>query len=221
MPSCDLTDYPINLKLAGRSCLVIGGGSVAERKIAVLLGAGAVVTIISPNLTPRLALWASKGKLLHRSQPYGKGDAVGYSLVFCATGSSNVNERAALEAKQAGAWVNVADNPDLCDFTLPAQLRRGDLSMTVSTGGNSPALARELRNELAAQYGPEYAEYLEIVGRLRREWQTSCDSAGERCRRWNEMKGFDPDVLDLLRKGRKEEAEGRFRNGIGCFGAQS
>ena len=132
-----------------------------------------------------------------------------------------VNELAAREARQSGALVNVADTPELCDFTLPARLQRGSLSVAVSTGGQSPALARELRNELARQLGPEYAEYLEIVGRLRREWREGCGSSDERCRRWDGLKGFDPEVLELLRQGRKEEAEVRFRHGIGCPGTQS
>ena len=215
-----IPDYPVNLNLVGRQCLVVGGGNVAERKVAALLESGALVTLISPELTLNLALWVSQGRVIHCPKQFEKGDAKGYMLVMCATDSPTVNEQAAKEAKQFGALVNVADTPALCDFTLPARLQRGRLSIAVSTGGQSPALARELRNELAAQYGPEYAEYLEITGRLRREWQETCISSEERCQRWNEIKGFDPDVLELLRQGRKQEAEVRFRNGIGCLRTQ-
>ena len=216
-----LTDYPVNLILSGRRCLVLGGGSVAERKAESLLAAGADVTVISPELTAKLALWAKQGGLRHVGRQYRGGDAAGYRLVLCATDSAAVNEQAAREARQFGALVNVADAPELCDFTLPARLQRGSLSVAVSTGGQSPALARELRNELAKHLGPEYAEYLEIAGRLRREWRESCDSSDERCRRWDGLKGFDPEVLELLRQGRKEEAEVKFRHGIGCPGTQS
>ena len=214
-------DYPVNLILTGRHCLVVGGGSVAERKTEALLDAGADVTVISPELTPQLRLWADQGRLRYLAKAFECGDAAGYRLVLCATDSTEVNEQAALDGKRFGALVNVADTPDLCDFTLPARLQRGSLSIAVSTGGQSPALARELRNELARQLGPEYADYLEIVGRLRREWQESCESSAERCRRWTGMKGFDPEVLELLRQGRKDEAEVRFRHGIGCPGTQS
>lgn len=216
-----LPEYPVNLILTGRRCLVVGGGAVAERKVESLLAAGAEVTVISPELTAKLSSWAAQGRTLHVAREYRFGDAAGYRLVLCATDSAAVNEQAAREARQSGALVNVADTPELCDFTLPARLQRGSLSVAVSTGGQSPALARELRNELARQLGPEYAEYLEIAGRLRREWQESCASSDERCRRWDGLKGFDPEVLELLRQGRKEEAEVRFRHGIGCPGTQS
>ncbi len=212
-------DYPVNLTLTGRRCLVVGGGRVAERKISALLESGAAVTVISPELTTTLAFWASQGRVNHRPKFFENGDAAGYLLVLCATDSPAINEQAAMEAKQSGALVNVADTPALCDFTLPARLHRGRLSIAVSTGGQSPALARELRNELAGKYGPEYGDYLEIAGRVRREWQANCASSDERCLRWDEMKGFDPEVLELLRQGRKEEAEVRFRHGIGSFGS--
>jgi precorrin-2 dehydrogenase / sirohydrochlorin ferrochelatase len=185
-----------------------------------LLESGASVTLISPELTPNLAELAKQGKIVHCPKVFENGDAKGYMLVMCATDSQAVNEQAALEAKQSGALVNVADAPALCDFTLPARLQRGSMSIAVSTGGQSPALARELRNDLAGKYGPEYADYLEIVSRVRQEWQTTCPSSEERCQRWHEMQGFDPDVMALLRQGLKEEAEVRFRHGIGCLGTQ-
>lgn len=213
-----LPDYPVNLILTGRRCLVVGGGRVAERKVSALLESGASVTLVSPALTADLAGWSARQKLVHLPKPFEAGDAAGYFLVICATDSPEINEQAALEAKRTGALVNVVDNPSLCDFTLPARLQRGGLSIAVSTGGQSPALARELRNELAETYGPEYAEYLEIAGRLRREWQDTPASSDERCERWSGIRGFDPEVLELLRQGRKEEAEVRFRHGIGCSG---
>lgn len=212
-------EYPVNLKLAGRRCLVVGGGKVAERKAAALIDAGAMVTVLSPEITPTLAAWVMQGRAIYRQKTFESADTAGYMLVMCATDSALVNEQAARAAKESGALVNVADTPALCDFTLPARLQRGSLSIAVSTGGQSPALARELRNTLAQQYGQEYADYLEMVNRLRREWQESCDSSAERCRRWADMKGFDPEVLELLRQGHKKEAEVRFRNDIGCSGA--
>ena len=214
-------DYPVNLNLAGRRCLVIGGGKVAERKVATLLQAGAEVTVVSPNLTEGMADCFAAGQFCYRAESFSNLNMQGYLLVLCATDSPVVNEQAAHLAKAAGSLVNVADCPELCDFTIPARLLRGDLSISVSTGGKSPVLAKVLRDELARQYGQEYADYLEIVARLRNEWQATCQSSEERCRRWSEVKVFDSEVLEMLRQGRHKEAEVRFRHDIGCTGTQS
>ena len=216
-----LPDYPINLNLVGRRCLVIGGGKVAERKVAALLQSGVAVTVISPTLTGNLAAWLATGRFSYKAEVFSPVDMQGYLLVLCTTDSPTVNEQAAHLAKATGALVNVADCPELCDFTIPARLLQGSLSITVSTGGQSPALARVLRDDLAERYGREYADYLEIVARLRQEWQVTCGSSEERCRRWSEVKVFDPAVLEMLRQGRHEEAEVRFRHDIGCTGTQS
>ena len=215
-------DYPVNLILSGRSCLVVGGGKVAERKVGALLQAGAKVTVVSPDLTETLARWAAEKRFRYQAVLFSEIEvSTGYLLVLCATDSAEVNQNAAIAARRAGALVNVADRPDLCDFTIPARLLRGKLSIAVSTGGQSPALARELRNELAERYGREYAEYLTLAAALRQEWQETCSSSAERCRRWRDIKGFDPEVLELLRQGRKEEAEVKFRHGISCPGTES
>ena len=194
---------------------------MAERKVASLMQAGADVTVISPTLTEGMAVCVATGRFCHREESFSNMDMQGYLLVLCATDSPTVNEQAAILAKAAGALVNVADRPDLCDFTIPARLLQGGLSIAVSTGGQSPALARVLRDELATRYGREYADYLEIVARVRQEWQGNCGSSEERCRRWREVKVFDPEVLEMLRQGRHEEAEVRFRHDIGCTGTQS
>ena len=214
-------EYPVNLRLIGRKCLVVGGGPVAERKVATLLEAGVEVVLVSPVATQRLADWSAAGRLTHQVKSFDEADAAGCFIVICATDSSAVNEKAAIAARKAGALVNVVDAPELCDFTLPAKLSRGSLSITVSTGGQSPALARELRNELKGQYGPEYGEYLDIVGRIRDEWKQACASSSERCERWQEIGGFDGEALELFRQGCPKEAEVRIRNVIGCLGTQS
>ena len=194
---------------------------MAERKVAALLEAGAEVVLVSPVATQRLVDWSAAGRLTHQVKGFEEADATGCFIAICATDSPEVNERAAIAARRAGALVNVVDDPDLCDFTLPAKLLRGSLSIAVSTGGQSPALARDLRNELKCQYGPEYGEYLDIVGRIRREWKQVCASSSERCERWRETGGFDGEALELLRRGCSKEAEVRIRNVIGCLGTQS
>ena len=213
-------DYPVNLRLTGRKCLVVGGGAVAERKVAALLEAGAAVCVVSPEVTPQLAMWAAEGRLRHEAKEFFQNAVAGCFLVFCATNLPQVNQLAATAAKEAGALVNVADAPALCDFTLPARLVRGNFSITVSTGGESPALARKLRNELNERYGTEYGVYLDVIGKIRREWQASCPASDERCQRWRDIGDFDPEALELLRNGRIKEAEERIRHVVGGFGTQ-
>lgn len=188
--------------------------------MAALLAAGAEVTLISPAVTPTLAGWAATGHIRYEPVHFYNEAVKGCFLVFCATNSPPVNRAAAAAAKVAGALVNVADSPELCDFTLPASLVRGDLLVAVSTGGHSPALAREVRNELAGCVGEEYGVYLEICGKIRREWQTGGLPAAERCRRWREIEGFDPEAMALLRAGRLTEAEVRIRHVVGGVGTQ-
>ena len=220
-PACFIPDYPVNLRLSGRRCLVVGGGPVAERKVTALLASGAEVVLVSPSLTQQLKDSAAAGRLAHYAKPFEESDVAGCFVVICATDSPQVNETTAIAAKRAGALVNVADAPDLCDFTLPAKLQHGSLAITVSTGGQSPALAKELRNELGERYGPEYGIYLDIIGCIRREWQENCASSSERCQHWREIAEFDPEGLELLRQGALKEAEVRIRHVVGCLRTQS
>lgn len=213
------SSFPVNLKLTGSRCLVVGGGGVAERKVASLLETGAKITVVSPRASDVLRCWGESGRIHWIEREFQPGDEVGYRLVFCATNSAQVNEQVANKAKEAGALVNVADRPDCCDFAIPARFSRGDLIIAVSTEGQSPALARELRNELAQRIGPEYGEYLELAAKVRKQWMNECHSSRVRCQRWREVRGFEPDILELLRQGRKEEAEVRYRDVVGCSGA--
>lgn len=160
--------YPIGLDLRGRKCLVVGGGRVAERKVAALLEAGADVWVVSPSLSEELTLRQEKGDIRWTPREYAAGDVEGAFLAIAATGSGEANARVSSEARQAGVLVNVADDPEKCDFTLPAVVRRGELSIAVFTGGKSPALARKIREDLEAAYGPEYGEFLEFLGEQRR-----------------------------------------------------
>jgi precorrin-2 dehydrogenase / sirohydrochlorin ferrochelatase len=159
--------YPVNLAIAGRRCVVIGGGEVAARKIATLLDCGALVEVISPDLTPGLRLLYADGRLLWQSRPYCPGDLAGAFLVIAATDNQEVQAEVFAEATAANQLVNVADVPHRCNFILPALVSRGDLVLAVSTAGKSPALARRIRRELAEAYGDEYATVVEIMGLLR------------------------------------------------------
>jgi len=208
--------YPVNLHIAGKRCAVIGGGEVAERKVGTLITAGASVTVFSPQLTPGLSELAQAQRIHYVDRPYRQGDLAGFFLVICATDQPAVNQAAAQEAQANGALINVADAPELGNFSVPAQIVRGDLVMTVSTGGKSPALAKRLRQELSARYGQEYGLYLDLVAEIREKMKARLATAKDRETFWRET--IDEEVLFLLRQGKIKEAEAKIRNAIGCFG---
>ncbi|HKB26274.1 MAG TPA: bifunctional precorrin-2 dehydrogenase/sirohydrochlorin ferrochelatase [Methylomirabilota bacterium] len=176
-----MSDYfPAFLDLRGRPCVVVGGGAIGERKVDDLLGAGARVTLVSPALTPRLAALTAAGLLTHRRRLFRRADVRGAALVIAATGVPAVDAAVAAEARRRRALVNVVDRPAECDFILPSVLRRGGLQIAVSTGGRSPALAREIRRRLERVIGPEYAALVERVGRARDQARAVAVGARER-----------------------------------------
>ena len=134
--------YPINVRLQRARCVVVGGGQIALSKVMGLLEAGAVVTVVAPEVIDDIA--TLDGVHIER-RPYQPGDLTGHRLAIAATGDHAVNRAVYLEGEAAGVWVNAADDPANCAFTLPARIRRGPLLVTFATGGNSPALASWLR----------------------------------------------------------------------------
>jgi cobalt-precorrin 5A hydrolase/precorrin-3B C17-methyltransferase len=143
--------YPITLhNLHQRLSVVIGGGPVAERKVAGLLAAGAQVRLIAPQATPQLIAWAQAGRLHWLARPYQPGDLTGAFLVFAATNQRAVNQQVAQDAAASGALCNVADAPQEGDFHLPAVLRTEDLTIAVSTSGRDPRRAKAVRDQIAA-----------------------------------------------------------------------
>ena len=161
--------YPLVIDLAGRVCVVVGGGAVAERKVQGLLAAGAVVTVVSPRLCAGLAALAASGDIQHLRRRYQRGDLAGATLAFVATGDRRLTAAVAREGRRIRVWVNAADDPAHCDFILPSVLRRGPLLVAVATGGASPALARAVREEIERLLPADYAVLAETVGRVRRE----------------------------------------------------
>lgn len=199
--------YPVSLELAGRSCVVVGGGAVAERRIESLLAAGAVVTVVSPGLTRALAAMAAAGRIRHVARPYRHGDLDGAVLALVAAADPAVTAAVAGEARQRAVWLNAADDPGHCDFMLPALVRRGILTVAVASGGASPALTRALREHLDATLGPEWAPLGELAAEARRELRAAGRSAdGEAWRR-----ALASDVRELLAAGRADEARCRVR----------
>ena len=159
--------YPIFLKLEGHKVLIVGGGLIAQQKIEAVLRSATDVTVLAPQVTPRIRLWAHQGRLRHMALPYRPGMTKGYFLVIAATDSEQVNRAVYNEASQSGALANAVDDPGYCDFYSPAVVSRGDFQIAISTGGNSPALAQSVRKELEQEFGPEYESWTAWLGRMR------------------------------------------------------
>jgi precorrin-2 dehydrogenase len=163
-----VTDYfPAFLDLRGRRCLVVGGGPVGERKVRDLLACQARVVVVSPVTTPGLAALATAGLVAHRARRFRRWDVRGCAVVVAATGEAGVDAAVAAEARRRRALVNIVDDAARCDFIVPSVLRRGQLQIAVSTGGRSPALAREIRRRLEPLFGVELGAIVEAVGRER------------------------------------------------------
>ncbi len=159
--------YPIFLKLEGRKVLVVGGGKVAEEKIYAVLRSANDVTVVSPEITPRIREWVNAGLLQHIAGEYRPGMVKEFFLVIACTDSEAVNRSIYAEAQRAGVLCNAVDDPAYCDFYAPAVVSRGDFQIAVSTGGNSPALAQRIRKDLEKKFGPEYESWTGWLGRMR------------------------------------------------------
>ena len=192
--------YPVNLRVRGHRCLVVGGGQVALNKVDGLLEAGAVVDVIAPDAVPELD--DRPGVTVHR-RPYRSGDVEGYRLAVAATGCQEVNAEVFRDSEAAGVWVNSADDPDNCSFTLPSKLRRGPLMITCSTGGHSPALSRWLRQRLEAEIGPEYETLLCLLSEARERIRAAGMHTEDRA--WQDV--LDSGMLELIRSGETGRAK--------------
>jgi precorrin-2 dehydrogenase/sirohydrochlorin ferrochelatase len=161
------------LKLEGRRCLVVGAGNVAEGKIAGLVETGARVLVIATWALPAITKWAEAGQIDLQLRPFSAEDFDGVFLAVVATASADLNNQIYREAQLRGVLCNVVDVPELCDFYYPAVVRRGDLQIAISTNGQSPALAKRLREQLEQQFGPTYAEWVAELGETRKLVMTS------------------------------------------------
>jgi precorrin-2 dehydrogenase/sirohydrochlorin ferrochelatase len=201
--------YPIYLNLENRRVVVIGGGEVAERKVESLIGTGAAITVISPEITPMLDSLAQENKIQIHRRAYASADCEGAALVFSATDDADVSRAVFSEAAKAGALVNTADQPELCDFIMPAVVRRGDIAIAVSSGGTSPGLAGQLRNKIAGIVGPEYAQLAELLSQCRREIRLRVPDPLQRKALHNRI--LNSDIIDRLKRNDREGAERRLR----------
>ncbi len=169
--------YPVFLNPEGKRCIIIGGGEVAERKVLTLLDAGAAVTVISPELTERLAGLKRAGQIEHIERRYQEGDLTGAFIVIASTSDMDVNRKVSGDA--GNIPVNVVDVPALCTFIVPSVIKRGKLTIAVSTSGASPALSRSIREELEDLYTEEVGDILQHLAEIRKTL-TESDIAPEK-----------------------------------------
>jgi precorrin-2 dehydrogenase/sirohydrochlorin ferrochelatase len=191
--------YPVMLDICGKACLVVGAGRVAERKVASLLEAGAAVRVVSMDVSPKLEDMARRGEIELAKREYQSDDSKGCPIVFAATNRPEINEQVFREAAADGAWVNVADRPDLSSFIVPSVIRRGKLILSVSTGGASPSVSKRIADELETSYGAEYEIYLEFLSDMRLKVQSRVKDIEIRQQMFKRM--LDWDLLSKIRDG--------------------
>ncbi len=160
--------FPMFMKLAGKQCLVVGAGKVGEPKIGGLIDTGAIIHVVAIAATGPVREWALAGKVELELRAFSADDLDGRFLAVVATASQSLNELIHREAQRRGVLCNVVDVPEYCDFFYPAVVRRGDLQIAISTGGQSPSLAQKLRQQLERQFGAGYAAWVEQLGETRR-----------------------------------------------------
>jgi precorrin-2 dehydrogenase/sirohydrochlorin ferrochelatase len=196
---------PVFLNLDGKRVVVIGGGEVAERKVLPLVDCGADVTVISPEVTPRLDSMAASNVIALERRRYEAGDCAGAFLVISATDDPDLHRVIWEDAQQAGAIVNTVDDPALCDFIAPAVINRGDLTVAISTNSRSPGLAAYLRRRLLRLIGPEYGELLNLLAEIRPEIRQRVSDVERR--KEIHYRIIESGVVHLLRNGDRAGAQ--------------
>jgi uroporphyrin-III C-methyltransferase/precorrin-2 dehydrogenase/sirohydrochlorin ferrochelatase len=194
--------YPVGLDLEGQRVLVVGGGKVAEGKIDQLLDCGAHVALVSPTATPRLAALATGGQIEWIARPFEPTDVDGAWIVIAAADDRSANAAVARDARAVGRLVNSVDDVPNCDFIAMSVLRRGDVQVSISTGGGSPAMARWLREELESLLPEELGPLLDVLAEVRGEFK----AAGQLPPPYAPWRDAIQRILPLLAAGRREEA---------------
>ncbi len=197
--------YPAILDLNGRSCLVVGAGSVGENKIKGLIAASATVKVVSKQASDQVRELAERGEIDLALRAYEESDIENCFLVIAATEHTDTNRQVFDHAEKRGILCNVVDDPELCNFTLPSLHRNDDLIIAISTSGASPALARKLRLEIGDAYGDGYAQELKILGALRDELKERYPDADDRKIVLERI--VYSNLLDLVRQERSDEID--------------
>ncbi|MBI4303333.1 MAG: bifunctional precorrin-2 dehydrogenase/sirohydrochlorin ferrochelatase [Chloroflexi bacterium] len=208
--------YPIFLNIEGRRCVVVGGGDVAERKARSLLEHGASVAVISPSFSQGLQAMAQRNSMQVVSRSYQYGDLKDAVVAIAATDDKEVNTEVAREGKERGILINVVDDAQLSNFIVPSLVRRGDISIAISTSGKSPALARRIRIDLEKRFSQEYALLAELISEIRQDFKTK----GCRINPDAWQRSLDLDVLlDMLKKGQYQAAKAKLLRELESKGA--
>jgi len=197
--------FPVFLDINDRNCLVIGGGSVGTRKALALVESGANVTVISPTVTDTLRSLARRGTINLKTRTYCPADMEGMFLVFGATNQETLNRQINQDAERLNMLCNIADRPAVCNFILPATVKRGDLVIAISTSGKSPAFAKELRKHLETQFGDEYATLLTLMGGIRSLLLKEKHAPEEHKPIFNRI--IQSGIIDLIKADKKEEID--------------
>ena len=200
LPPC----YPIFLNISGKKCVVIGGGQVACRKVRTLLEYGASVEVISPDLCSELSQMAENREISVLQRSYRVGDLQDAVIAIAATNNSDINREVVKEGQGKAVLVNVIDDAENSDFIAPSYMRRGDVTIAISTAGRSPALARKIRTRLEKDFGDEYASLALLIDEMRAEVKRQgIKVSGDA---WQEALDLDL-LLDLLMRGNSKEAK--------------
>lgn len=195
--------YPVHLDIKNRNCLVVGGGVVGTRKVITLLKCGARVTVVSPAPTAQLKKMAVEGSISIRERAYQSADLKDMFLVIGATDDEKLNGQISQDAGQTGTLCNIADRPEACNFILPSVVRRGDLVITISTSGQSPALAKRLRRKLEEQFGEEYSDFLLLMGAIRKKLLSQAHEPEAHKALFNQL--IDSELIEMLRADQKKD----------------
>jgi len=205
--------FPLSLRVAERRCVIVGGGAIAAQKAASLVVCVAQVTVISPTLHRDFAPL----RVEHLARAYEIGDLAEALLVVAATDDEATNRAVFAEARARGVLCNVVDVPELCDFFYPAVVRRGDLTLTVSTNGIAPALAKALREQLQSDFDEGWSALLQLLAEVRDEIKAGHSTLAERQQAWDRIVNQRDSLRALLGDGRRDEARARVRN-LAFFG---
>jgi precorrin-2 dehydrogenase/sirohydrochlorin ferrochelatase len=197
--------YPVHLDIQNRNCLVVGGGSVATRKVITLLDCGADVTVISPLVSKQMRDFATSGSIKLKKRPYQSGDLKGMFLVIGATDDEDINRQISRDANRLNTLCNIADRPEVCSFILPSIVQRDDLVITISTSGQSPAMAKKLRKTLEKQFGEEYGIFLKLMGAIRKKLLSTTHRPEAHKPLFEQLIGAD--LIGLIQKGKTAEID--------------
>src|SRR3972149_7637970 len=198
--------YPIYLDVKDKKCVIVGGGKVAYRKVCSLKEAGAEVVVVSPETCPEIA---DKKDIALIKKDYDENILDGALLVIAATDNEAVNKKVSLDARKRNIIVNVVDHPELCSFIVPSTINRGDLCISISTGGASPAVAKSIREKLEDVFGSEYEEYLNLLTKMRSIAMSDIKNSAKRRKVLQRM--AEKDILDIMKNKGVTEAEARMR----------